>query len=151
MIAFRVRQAAIQDLDSLAELFDEYRVFYEADSDLSGAREFLWNRFEHNESVIYLSEETETGRAAGFAQLYPSFSSVSMRRIWILNDLYVRDEYRGIGVGRGLLEAVREYAVLTKAKRVELTTATTNQTAQRLYEKNGYELEQTFLKYWLTV
>ncbi|GIO16427.1 N-acetyltransferase [Cohnella xylanilytica] len=151
MIAFRVRQAAIQDLDSLTELFDEYRVFYGTESDPAGAREFLWNRFEHNESVVYLAEETETGRAAGFAQLYPSFSSVSMRRIWILNDLYVRESYRGRGVGGSLLESVREYAVLTKAKRVELTTAATNRTAQRLYENNGYELEQTFLKYWLTV
>jgi ribosomal protein S18 acetylase RimI-like enzyme len=149
MTNVRIRQATIEDLESLTALFDEYRVFYESESDLDGARAFLWNRFEHNESVIFIAEAGE--EAAGFVQLYPSFSSVSMRRIWILNDLFVRETYRGQRIGEGLLNAAKRYAVLTKAKRIELTTATTNEKAQRLYEKNGYELDRVFLKYSLSL
>lgn len=151
MEQFLTRQATIQDLDDLVELFDEYRIFYEQESDKEGVRHFLWEKFEHNESVIYITLEKETKEAVGFTQLYPSFSSVSMKRIWILNDLYVREKFRGNQIGRKLLEAAKEYAILTKAKRIELTTARTNLKAQGLYEMNGYELDEIFYKYLLTV
>lgn len=111
MMNVRIRQATIEDLESLAALFDEYRVFYESESDLDRARAFLWNRFEHNESVIFIAEAGE--EAVAFVQLYPSFSSVSMRRISILNDLFVRETYRGQRIGEGLLNAAKRYDVLT--------------------------------------
>ncbi len=95
MDLFLTRQATIQDLDDLVELFDEYRIFYEQESDKEGARQFLWEKFEHSESVIVITVEVETKVAVGFTQLYPSFSSVSMKRNWILNDLYVREKFRG--------------------------------------------------------
>lgn len=151
MEQFLTRQATIQDLDDLVELFNEYRIFYEQESDKKGARQFLWEKFEHNESVIIITLEEETKVAVGFTQLFPSFSSVSMKRIWILNDLYVREQFRGNQIGRKLLEAAREYAILTKAKRIELTTARTNLKAQGLYEMNGYEVDEIFYNYTLTV
>jgi ribosomal protein S18 acetylase RimI-like enzyme len=145
------RQATIKDLDDLVHLFDEYRIFYEQKSDKDGARKFLWDKFEHNESIIFIAVDGELSETIGFAQLYPSFSSVSMSRIWILNDLYVRENYRGKHIGRMLLDTAKEYAILTKAIRIELTTASTNGTAQRLYEMNGYELDKVFYKYLLNL
>src|SRR5690554_7323702 len=50
------------------------------------------------------------GRAVGFTQLYPTFSSVSMARTFVLNDLFVSPEARKSGVGRGLLSAAAHYA-----------------------------------------
>jgi ribosomal protein S18 acetylase RimI-like enzyme len=63
----------------------------------------------------------------------------------------VRENYRGKHIGRMLLDAAKEYAILTNAKRIELTTAMTNVTAQRLYEMNGYELDKVFYKYLLNL
>jgi hypothetical protein len=55
---------------------------------LALAREFLRERLEQNQSVIYLALDPE-GSAFGVTQLYPSFSSASAKRIFILNDLFV--------------------------------------------------------------
>jgi ribosomal protein S18 acetylase RimI-like enzyme len=151
MSQFQTRQATIKDLDDLVHLFDEYRIFYEQKSDKDEARKFLWDKFEHNESIIFIAVDENLRETIGFTQLYPSFSSVSMKRIWILNDLYVRENYRGKHIGRMLLDAAKEYAILTNAKRIELTTAITNVTAQRLYEMNGYELDKVFYKYLLNL
>ncbi len=151
MSPFVTRQATIKDLDQLVQLFDQYRIFYEQESDKEAVTEFIWNRFEHSESIFFLTIHRETGEAAGFTQLYPSFSSVSMQRIWVLNDLFVDEKFRGNQVGGLLLDAAKEYAILTKAKRIELATAHTNVIAQGLYEKKGYEASAEFLNYSLTL
>ena len=151
MSPFVTRQATIKDLDQLVQLFDQYRIFYEQESDKEAVTEFIWNRFEHSESIFFLTIHRETGEAAGFTQLYPSFSSVSMQRIWVLNDLFVDEKVRGNQVGGLLLDAAKEYAILTKAKRIELATAHTNVIAQGLYEKKGYEASAEFLNYSLTL
>ena len=148
---FHTRQATIEDLENLAELFDCYRVFYEQASNLEQARQFLWERFEHQESVLFITIHSVTRKAAGFIQLYPSFSSVSMKRIWILNDLFVKNDFRCNGVASQLLDAAKAYAQLTHAKRIELTTAKTNQQAKKLYEKHGYFLDKTFDSYQLSI
>lgn len=146
-----VRQATIHDLDGLALLFDQYRVFYGQVSDTEKARAFLFDRFQHHESVIFLAEDRHEGNLAGFTQLYPVFSSVSMQRLWLLNDLFVAAHYRRQGVANRLLDAAKDFAVRTKAKGLELSTAVDNDTAQRLYEKLGYQKDESFYHYFLRV
>ncbi|EKO3664067.1 GNAT family N-acetyltransferase, partial [Vibrio metschnikovii] len=86
----KILKAAISELDQIVSLFDDYRQFYGQKSDIDAAREFLRNRFVNNESVIFLAM-TENNEALGFVQLYPSFSSVAMKPMWYLNDLFVSD------------------------------------------------------------
>ena len=99
-------RADLEHLQILAPLFDAYRVFYEQASDLAGAREYLQQRLSNLDSVIFLALDGRRG--LGFCQLYPSFTSVRMRRIWILYDLFVIREARRQGIGRALMERVRK-------------------------------------------
>ncbi|HYJ33500.1 MAG TPA: GNAT family N-acetyltransferase [Candidatus Binatia bacterium] len=142
-----IRPAVLNDADTIAPLFDAYRQFYGKPSDLSQAREFIRERLERNESVILLAED-ESGRALGFVQLFPSFTSVQARRLWVLNDLYVTEEARGHGVGRALLEAAREHAVKTGAKRLTLETMEDNRKAWALYESLGYVKSGPEVRYY---
>jgi len=151
MTKFSTRQATIDDLDPLAELFDLYRIFYGQESDIDGARQFLFQRFEHRESVIFLVQDLEKNQYVGFTQLYPSFSSVSMQRSWILNDLYIRPEYRGIGLATSLLQSAENYALQTKAKGISLETAKSNERAQQIYQRSGYVTEEEFVHYYKRV
>ncbi len=144
-----VRRAQVSDLEDLATLFDGYRQFYEQASDLSAAREFLRLRFARDESVIFIAHDG--WRAVGFTQLYPSFSSVSMGPIFVLNDLFVAPEARKKGIGRLLLEAAAAHAKATGAIRLTLTTATTNTTAQVLYESTGWKRDTKFFTYNLAL
>ncbi len=144
--SLHITQATIADLEDIVPLFNQYRVFYGQESNLEEACQFLFERLEHMESVIYLAREGE--QAIGFAQLYPVFSSISMQRSWILNDLYVSADHRGQGVGRELLQAIADFAVLTHAKGIELSTAITNLNAQKLYEQNGFVKDTEFYHYF---
>jgi GNAT superfamily N-acetyltransferase len=136
-----------QHVDLIAPLFDAYRQFYGQTPDLDGARRFLAERLQRGESVIFAVLEGDA--ALGFTQLYPSFSSVAMRPIWILNDLFVAETARKRGVGTRLLTAARDYAVQTGAARLELSTAVDNRTAQSVYERLGWQRDTAFLHYQL--
>jgi GNAT superfamily N-acetyltransferase len=109
----------------------------------------LAERLERGESVIFAV--VENGRGLGFTQLYPSFSSVSMRPIWVLNDLFVAEEARSRGVGAQLMRVAQDHALRTGAARLVLSTAVTNTTAQTLYERKGWRLDKAFLHYELRV
>ncbi|HPG79818.1 MAG TPA: GNAT family N-acetyltransferase [Piscinibacter sp.] len=145
-----IRQARVTDLDAVARLFDDYRRFYHAASNLALATAFIGERLRGQDSVILMARDGD-GVALGFTQLFPSFSSVGCTRIFVLNDLYVAESCRGRGVGRALLAAARSRAQEVGAARLVLETAVDNRAAQVLYESFGFEREAGFLAYALSV
>lgn len=100
-----VYRAELQDLGKAAGLFNQYRQFYKRDDDLSGAEQYIRERLTQGDSVIYLavSKTADTLVPAGYVQLYPSLSSLSMSRIWILNDLFVDSDYQGMASAENCL------------------------------------------------
>ena len=141
------RRAGLDDLDLLAPLFDAYRQFYQRPSDPKVARDYLAKRLARGEAVVFLAVEAHDG--LGFTLLYPTFSSLDPGPILILYDLFVTPAARSRGVGRELMECARRYAQETGARRIELSTAVTNRTAQRLYQSLGYQRDEAFYVYAL--
>jgi len=144
-----VRQATVSDLDRLVPLFDDYRRFYRQASESDRIRKFLLDRFEHNQSVIFVA--VKDGATVGFTQLYPSFSSGALARIFILNDLFVDPGARRTGAGGALLQAAAEYGRRVGALRLVLSTEETNTPAQSLYEKLGWKRNTEFCTYQITL
>jgi len=142
-------------LDRLADvvpLFDAYRVFYKQESDMDRAREFLEARLSGNESVIFVAYHEDV--AVGFTQLYPVLSSMRTSKNWVLNDLYVDAKARGQGIGEGLIKKALAFAKQEGATFVRLSTQVENVTAQRLYRKMGFQIEDPdteFLTFTKTV
>ncbi|MBS4178325.1 GNAT family N-acetyltransferase [Lederbergia citrea] len=142
-----VYQATVEDLEGVSNLFNLYRVFYQQTSDLEGAKAYIKKRLENQDSVIFVVKEKQ--KYVGFTQLYSTFSSISMKRAWILNDLFVDGEARKQGIGELLLHKAKDYAIESGAKSISLSTAPDNYYAQRLYEKNGYIRDSQFYHYEL--
>lgn len=138
-----IRKAKLPQVDELAELFDQYRVFYENPSDIEGARQFLAERMVHEESVVFMSFNNERDLIpTGFVQLYPLFSSTKMKKLWLLNDLFVHSDYRGQGYGIALIEKAKELCRVSRSRGMYLETAKTNAEGNALYPKMGFELDE---------
>lgn len=138
-------KAHIEHLELIVPLFDAYREFYGQPTDKDAAKQFLFERLKNKESIIFLA--LVDNLAVGFTQLYPSFSSVSLQPIYILNDLYVTKEYRKQGIGVALLNKAKELCREQKYKGLALQTETTNP-AQYLYERLGWKKDPDLQYFW---
>jgi GNAT superfamily N-acetyltransferase len=136
-MALQIKRAVEEDIAAVAPLFNGYRMFYKQPTDIIAAAKFLTHRIQKDESVIYIAELD--GKAVGFCQLFPIFSSVSLKRTWLLNDLFVDETARGKGVATALLQAAKAFGFDTGAKWLLLQTGADNKTAQAVYEKNGWQ------------
>jgi GNAT superfamily N-acetyltransferase len=137
--------ASFEHLEQVSKLFDQYRVFYKQSSNIEAAKAFLQQRFQKNDSTVLVAFDNDL--IVGFTQLYPSFSSVSMKPVWILNDLFVEEAHRKKGVAKSLISAAENFARKTGAVRIILATQTSNTAAQSLYESLGYIKDQDFYHY----
>ena len=141
-----IEQATIDNLDILTELFDNYRVFYRAASDRASSKAFLSERLDRKEAIIFLAAN-DKGEAMGFTLLYPTFSSVSQGRVFVLNDLFVQSNHRRKGVAAALLNHAAKYGKENGAIRLHLETEVSNEHAQALYEKEGWVKESDTYHY----
>lgn len=136
-------QASSANVNEVAPLFSLYREFYGMNRNPSAEIQFLKDRIENNESVLFFVREAS--RAIGFVQLYPSFSSASLKKIFILNDLYVLESDRSRGVAQLLISTAINYCKGERSGRISLSTAKDNP-ARHLYQKIGFK-ESSFKFY----
>ncbi|MCU0450122.1 MAG: GNAT family N-acetyltransferase [Bernardetiaceae bacterium] len=143
-----IRNVTIEDIGPLAVLFDQYRQFYQQPANLAGAEAFLQARILAADSQLFVAETTEQV-LAGFVQLYPLFSSVQMRRVWLLNDLFVRPANRGQGLSVKLIDRAKAHCQATQAAGLLLETEKTNFIGNQLYPSAGFVRNDThWFYYW---
>jgi GNAT superfamily N-acetyltransferase len=136
-----IAHAVPADLDALSQLFDAYRQFYGQPADVEAARDWLRNRLRFGESKVLVARQG--GAIVGFAQLYPTFSSVRLARSWILNDLFVLPATRRQGVARALLDAAADFARSDGAAAISLETTRDNASARAMYRAAGWSEDDT--------
>ena len=147
-----IRKASLKDLDQLTPLFDKYLIFYKKKSNLEKHKSFLKERIENNEAIIFLAFDDENkDKAIGFALIYPTFSSVLLSKILILNDLYVDSTIRKNGVGEKLILETVALAKELDTNLIRLRTAKNNIIAQGLYHKMGFVRDEFLHSYDLVV
>lgn len=149
-MSINIRKVSLNEVSQVAKVFNAYRVFYGQNSDLELAENFLKQRVQNNESVIFCIFD-EDNNALAFTQLYPSFSSVSAKRSWILNDLFVDENHRKLGYARALMHKAKEMAQEDDSRGIALSTHKSNANAQALYENLEYEKDEEYYSYYLSL
>lgn len=140
--------ATLEHLEDYAKLFNEYRIFYEQESDVERGQKFLKERILNGESVTFLIKKDD--KCVGFAQLYPLYHYKSLKRQWLLSDLFVVPAYRSLGLAVDLIERCKDYCAETDACGLLLETQKTNKIGNQLYPKCGFELdeEHNYYNWW---
>lgn len=141
----KIKKVRWNRLKELSKVLDQYRIFYDQESHPKKAYTFLKDRFRKNQSLIYTA--TIDNKIVGFTQLYPSYSTVSLEKLMILNDLFVLEEYRGKGIATQLLNKAKKHCVKKNYKGLALETATNNP-ARKLYEREKWASDSQFIHYF---
>lgn len=140
-----IHYATIEDLQSIVPLFEDYLKFYGRQHPIADITKFLDKRLRNEESIfLYALHEDEV---IGFTQLYPSFSSLSLKRYYVLNDLFVSAERRKLGAAEALVEEAFAFCEQTGAVYITLETHPDNVAAQKLYEKVGMTRDDEYWHY----
>jgi len=148
----RIIKATLEHLDLLAPLFVKYREFYGELPYPDSSRDFLEKRLSRDESVIYLAMPVDDDKKLlGFCQLYPSYSSLSLKRVWILNDIYVAEDARRQLVADHLMRTAKKMAKETQAVRMRVSTSSNNEVAHKVYESIGFREDIQFKNYVLPI
>lgn len=132
------REATQQDQAELYHLMVEYIVdFYKQPTPNEGElRKLIANLLDdHLFGKQFVAEIN--GKLAGFATLYYTFSTLSVKRAAVLNDLYVKPESRGLKIGEGLFQTCLTYIRENNFSSMVWETAKDNEIAQALYNKMG--------------
>ena len=90
--------------------------------------------------VLIARIEGDPGPAAGFALFFHTFSTFLGRRTLWLEDLFVRPEHRGAGIGRALLTRLAALAHERGCGRFEWAVLDWNEPAIRFYEALGAQV-----------
>jgi GNAT superfamily N-acetyltransferase len=139
------------DLDQLLPLMRAYCEFYRVaptDEDLMAmARELIADPEHEGVQVIARDDD---GRAVGFATIFWTWSTLSARRLGIMNDLFVAPEARGSGLAEALIAECAERCRARGATVLGWQTAKDNLRAQAVYERVGASREE-WVDYSLTV
>lgn len=138
-------QATTKHLNDLVPLFDGYRVFYRQASDQKSVHEFLKERLTKQDSVIYIAYINSI--PVGFTQLYFLFSSVSMKLMYVLNDLYIDTHYRNRSIGTALINKAKALCKEKGFKGLMIQTENNNP-AQHLYQREGFILDEDLSFFW---
>jgi GNAT superfamily N-acetyltransferase len=115
-------------------LWNGYLTFYNATL-VPGASDVAWARFHDLKEPMFLLGAYVDGKLTGIVHYLFHRSSWTPGDYCYLQDLFVADDARGLGLGRTLIEAVCEKAKAAGASRVHWLTHTTNAQARILYDK----------------
>ncbi|BAJ02561.1 GNAT family N-acetyltransferase [Shewanella violacea] len=148
-MTWTTKQISIRQLDDLVHLFEQYMVFYGKPSQPQKFRDYLQQRLSRDEAHVYVAYDPDN-RPLGFVLNYLSFSSVSLGKVVVLNDLFVVESHRKKGIANQLIHCSIGLALELNAIRVDLATAQDNYGAQSLYEKLGFIRDTQFFSYSLS-
>ena len=137
MPAFELRPAQPQDVPALVGLITELAEFEQLTHLLKVTPEALQSHLfgERPAAEAWVAEME--GRAVGFALFFTNFSTFLGQPGLYLEDLYVQPAFRGLGIGKALLNRLGALAVERGHGRFEWSVLDWNEHAIRFYERMG--------------
>ena len=143
----KIIKAKKENYKEVGFLFDLYRQFYKYKTEIKKSTKYIKERISKKESTIFLCYCDK--EPAGFVQLYETFDSLNINKKLVLYDLYVKKEFRQIGIGKSLMDIAKKFGHKKKIKLIELSTAIKNKKAQSLYESLEYKRDKEYYSYYL--
>ena len=136
---YKIKKVNLEDLDTAAELFNLYRIFYRQEDDYQKCRQFIKERLDNEQSNIFIVYIND--KAVGFVQLYKLYHYIKLQKQWLLSDLFVHPDYRGKGLSIALINRAKKWCDETNACGLMLETEKTNDIGNQLYPRCGFEYD----------
>ncbi len=145
-----IRKAVEADVAVILSLIKELAVYEKLSHEVTATEEILRNSLFGKKSFAEVILAEYNGETAGQALFFHNFSTFLGRPGIYLEDLFVRPQYRGKGIGKKLLMEVIKIAKERKCGRVEWVVLNWNEPAINFYKSLGAELMDEWTTFRLT-
>lgn len=140
MNPLKIRSALLSDTSTIFSLIQELAKYEKLEHTVTGSEEALKNHlFGHRIYAEAILAEWEE-KAVGFALFFANYSTFLTKPGIYLEDLFVLPEYRRRGIGKALLEYLKELAIQRNAGRLEWSVLNWNEPAIKFYESMGAKI-----------
>ena len=139
MSAFTIRSAKSGDEDIILALLYELAEYEKLQAKFKVTREIVARDYLGEHPAIHTALAYAGEKPAGVATWYFTYSTFAAARGAYLEDLFVRPEFRGKGIGKALLAHVARQAAAAGAAHVEWVVLDWNEPSIRFYESLGAE------------
>ena len=106
----KIIKAKKENYKEVGFLFDLYRQFYKYKTEIKKSTKYIKERISKKESTIFLCYCDK--EPVGFVQLYETFDSLNINKKLVLYDLYVKKEFRQIGIGKSLMDIAKKFPMV---------------------------------------
>jgi GNAT superfamily N-acetyltransferase len=145
-----IRKAIAQDADAFLSLIDALAEYEHLDAPNAAARErLLRDAFGDTPRIEAWLAECD-GRAVGYAIVFETYSSFLALPTLYLEDIFILPEYRSLGIGRTLFDAMARLARDRGCGRMEWTVLHWNSLAIDFYRRLGARHMEEWQLYRLT-
>ena len=129
-----IRNVSADERAAWEPLWNGYLTFYKATL-ADGVSDVTWARFHDEAEPMYLLGAYVDGKLTGIVQYLFHRSTWTLGNYCYLQDLFVDDSARGLGLGRALIEAVYTAAKQAGCSRMHWLTQNDNALARILYDQ----------------
>ncbi|WP_320111697.1 GNAT family N-acetyltransferase [Draconibacterium orientale] len=136
----KIRKATENDFPAIFGLITELAEYEKSPEKVSNSLELMYEQKDYFNCYV---AETEEKEIIGMALYYFSYYTWVGKSLY-LDDLYVKEAYRGNGLGTRLMDKMFEVAKAENCKRFRLQVLNWNQPAINLYEKSGFNVDKTW-------
>ena len=143
-----IRMATVDDAEILHEMIAAFAAYERLPSQSSVAS--LRAELSRPDKVIEPVLALLDGKAVGFAVFFQSYSTFAAKRGMYLEDIYVREEHRNLGIATHLLRHIAKIAVERQYGRVEFTVLLWNTVAIEFFETLGATPTSAWTSYRLS-
>ena len=144
-----IRKIGPGDLPNVVSMLHEFAAFEDLSSYCEVTEERLRTAMFGAGKVVEGLIAFDEDIPVGYALFFPNFSSFRGQRGFYLDDIYVRNEYRGKGVGLKLLKEIAQIAASRGYERIDFQVLDWNTRAIGFYQRLGADSndEETHFKF----
>jgi GNAT superfamily N-acetyltransferase len=135
----KIRRITVSDFSDLINLFKEFALFEKHPEKMTNSVELMIREKDYLQGFIAVNENNEiTGYVTCFFAYY-TWSGKSM----YMDDLYVKQSFRGNGIGTKLINSVIAYSKAENCKKLRWQVSEWNKPAIDFYKNIGAEIDST--------
>jgi len=132
-----VRKASREDLSGIVDLLHEFAEFEKLTDYFKITEQKLAKVLFGSEAFVECLVAVDAECLVAIAIFYPNFATFRGQTGMYLEDIYIKSEYRGVGLGSKLLKEVAKTARFRGCERLDFVVLDWNTTAIKFYEKHG--------------